>query len=273
VGSPLFAGNCRAQINPSMPLRVMTYNILDGGENREASILQVIRSCNPDVVVLQEVYTAEFLKSLAQSLGMDSFLATGTRRRKVALLSRLPIRKPTSVHTRFPIWRNFVDAEIEYEPGRLFRIVGVHPMANLSILFELWRWWEAKYVIRYIQNYRTEPCLIAGDFNAIAPGDRIAIGALPLWLKLIIYSQGNRVYHFSIRAFLSAGFTDCFRLKNPADAGFTLPPPTPNARLDYMFVNVRMAPHLKKCWVVREPDVVVRASDHYPVIAEFSFAN
>ena len=62
-----------------MPLRVMTYNILDGGENREASILQVIRSCDPDVVVLQEVYTAEFLRSLAQSLGMDFFLANGTR--------------------------------------------------------------------------------------------------------------------------------------------------------------------------------------------------
>jgi endonuclease/exonuclease/phosphatase family metal-dependent hydrolase len=40
-----------------MSLRVMTYNILDGGQNREEHILDVIKTSQPDIVILQEVFT------------------------------------------------------------------------------------------------------------------------------------------------------------------------------------------------------------------------
>jgi exonuclease III len=83
--------------------------------------------------------------------------------------------------------------------------------------------------------------------------------------------QGNRVYHFSIRAYLRAGFTDSFRYLNDGDEGFTLPPPNPNARLHYILVNSVLKKYPKKCRVVRKPLVVEKASDHYPVVAEFEF--
>jgi len=57
-----------------MYLRVMTYNILDGGENREAYILDVIQTAKPDVVILQEVFTEDFLKFLSHSLGMNYYI-------------------------------------------------------------------------------------------------------------------------------------------------------------------------------------------------------
>ena len=60
----------------------MTYNILDGGENRESLICEVIKEANPDVVILQEVYTEEFLKFLSQSLEMKYFLGSGNKQRK-----------------------------------------------------------------------------------------------------------------------------------------------------------------------------------------------
>ena len=253
-----------------MSLRVMTYNILDGGNNRESFILDVIKNAKPDVVILQEVFTESFLKPLSDSLGMNYFLGGGNKERKVALLSKLPVISFKSHHPVFPIWRNFIDAEIEYEPNETARIVGVHPMANLGLIFEIWRWWEANHIVRHLHNYQNRPCLIAGDFNAIAPGEMVKIESMPNWLKWIIYLQGNRVYRFSIAKFLSAGFTDCFRSLN-SDEGFTLPPPNPNSRLDYIFVNATMRPYLRKCWVVREPESVSYASDHYPVMAEFSF--
>jgi exonuclease III len=112
--------------------------------------------------------------------------------------------------------------------------------------------------------------LIAGDFNAIAPGETVNIKTMPNWLKWIIYLQGQRVYHFSIAKLLSSGFIDCFRSLD-SNEGFTVPPPNPNSRLDYIFVNATMRKYLKKCWVIREPDSVHLASDHYPVMAEFSF--
>ena len=253
-----------------MSLNVMTYNILDGGEKREKLILEVIQSEKPDVVVLQEVFTEEILKFLSHSLGMKYYIGTGNNKRKVALLSKLPVHSFRSHHP-FPIWRNFIDAEIEYEPNKMIRILGVHPMANLGIVFEFWRFLEALYVIKQIQKFQNKSCLIAGDFNAIAPQEKIIIESMPAWLKRIIYLQGKRVYHFSIKRFLSAGLTDCFRSLN-SENGFTLPPPNPNARLDYIFVNAKMKAYLKKCWVVREPKSVNFASDHYPVLAKFVFS-
>jgi exodeoxyribonuclease III len=253
-----------------MFLRVMTYNILDGGVNREAYILDVVQRAKPDVVILQEVFTEDFLKFLSQSLGMNYFIGGGNKERKVALLSKLLVLSFKSHHPVFPIWRNFIDAEIEYQLNKTVRIIGVHPIANLEIVLEVWRMWEANYIVRHVHNYQDTLCLIAGDFNAIAPRETVKTEAMPEWLKWIMYLQGNRVYHFSLAKFTSAGFTDCFRVLN-SDEGFTLPTPNPNSRLDYIFVNATMKPYLKKCWVVREPDSVNLASDHYPVMAEFSF--
>ncbi len=252
-----------------MFLRVMTYNILNGGETRERYIVDAIQHARPHIVILQEVFDEELLRFLSYSLGMTHYMGAGNKKRKVALLSKCPVRTFTSQHPAFPIWRNFIDAQIEYEPQKTIRIIGVHPIANLGIPFEIWRLWEAKYITKHMEIYQNEPCLIAGDFNAIAPEEKVKTKTMPGWLKWIIYLQGNRVYYFSIKTILSAGFTDCFRSLNSED-GFTLPPPDPNSRLDYIFVNAKMKAYLKKCWVVREPKSVNLASDHYPVVAEFS---
>jgi|GEM_PF-256202 len=252
-------------------IRVMTYNILNGGERRENHIQEVIQAARPDVVVLQEVFTGDFLRVLAQSLEMEYFLGTGNAKHKVSLLSRFPIRTPASHHQAPPIWRNFIDVVIEYAPQRMFRLLGVHPIPNLGVLWELWRLWEAQHVIQHYRQYAHSPLLIAGDFNAIAPGDRIRTDTMPAWLKTILLLQGNRAYSFSIRAYLAAGLTDCFRYLHATEDGFTLPPPCPNTRLDYIFVNSPMKAFLVECWVVREPRAVLEASDHYPVMAEFRF--
>jgi endonuclease/exonuclease/phosphatase family metal-dependent hydrolase len=203
---------------------------------------------------------------------MKYFMGGGNKGRKVALLTKLPVLSYKSHHPIFPIWRNFIDAEIELVQNKTARVIGLHPIANLGIVFEIWRRWEASHVIQHVRNYQNMLCIIAGDFNAIAPGETVGTETMPKWLKWILYLQGNRVYHFSLAKFLAAGFSDCFRSLH-AEAGFTLPTPNPNSRLDYIFVNATMKSYLKKCWVVREPHSVNLASDHYPVIAEFSFTN
>lgn len=230
----------------------MTYNILDDGENREEHILDVLEAAKPNVVILEEVYTEELLKFLSHALEMKYYIGAGNKKRKTAMLSKIPVRAFKSHHPVLPIWRNFIDVDIECEPNKTTRIIGVHPMANLGVVFEIWRWLEQRYVIKHIQKRKNESCIIAGDFNAIARGEKVKTENMPNWLKWIIFLQGNRVYHFSIEGLASAGFTDCFRFLN-SDDGFTLPPPNPNARLDYIFVNAKMKAHLKKCWVVRDP--------------------
>ena len=96
----------------------MTYNILNGGAGREQLILSVIQSIQPDIVILQEVYTPKFLQDLADALEMEPFFANGNQKRRVALLSHLPIRSVKSHHPILPIWRNVVASEIEYQSGQ-----------------------------------------------------------------------------------------------------------------------------------------------------------
>ena len=252
-----------------MTLRVMTYNILNGGIGREQLIAEVLLSVQPDLVILEEVYSRNTLEVLAKALNASYFFAEGNRARRVGLLSRRPILKRQSHHP-FPfIWRNFIEVKIESSSGKPLHIFGVHPLANLGLPFEIWRYWEARYVTASANTDTTEPCLITGDFNAIAPGDKIVAATMPDWLRFMIWIQGKRVYHFSMSAYFQAGFTDCFRHLHPNDPGFTLPPPNPNARLDYVLVNDALKPYLRKCWVVGEPEAVLKASDHYPVVAEF----
>ncbi len=256
-----------------MLLRVMTYNILDGGQDRENDILTVIQTANPEVVIIQEVIDEDIFQSLARKLEMKHFVGKSNKERKVSLLSRLPIENFKSHHPSIPIWHNFIEAKVRLPSGETFRLIGVHLKANPWIGFELWRFLEIRYITTYIRQYSNDPCLIAGDFNTVAPKDRIITSTMPNRLKFILWLQGNRVYRFAIRSLISSGFVDCFRLKNPNDDGFTLPPPAPNTRLDYIFVNQSMEKYIKNCWVVREPNNITKASDHYPVMVELDFEN
>jgi endonuclease/exonuclease/phosphatase family metal-dependent hydrolase len=62
-----------------LTFRLMTYNILDGGEGREAAIIEVIREVAPDVVVLQEVMGPAVLERIATTLAMTHRLAPRVR--------------------------------------------------------------------------------------------------------------------------------------------------------------------------------------------------
>ncbi len=256
-----------------MTLRVMTYNILDGGIGREDSILEVIRAVNPDLIVIQEVTDVKTLTFLAQTLEMQSFIGKGNTKRKVALLSRLPVLDFKNYHPIFPIWNNIIEADIQYQSDKSFRLIGVHLIAGPWIGLELWRYLETNYILKHYQQFSQRPFLIAGDFNSVAPNDKVISSRIPGRLKIILWLQGNHVFHYSLQSMLSSGLIDCFRFINPNDEGFTLPPPKPNIRLDYIFINDAMKKYLKNCWVVRKPNPVTKASDHCPVVAEFNMDN
>ncbi len=253
-----------------MGFKAMTYNIQDGGAGREERILSVIRTAQPDIVVLQELYSVEFVHYLAASLRMGYFFGAGNAERHVALLSRFPIISARSYHPLPPIARNVIDADVECSTGSVVRVIGVHPVANLWLPFELWRTWEARWIINLLQKTFTQPCLIMGDFNAIAPNDPFTFQNMPVWLKMLLCSQGGQPFSYSIKMYQNAGLVDCYRHLHLSEQGFTLPAKNPDIRLDYVFANHALLPRLTACQVVREPEVVLQASDHLPVIVEFN---
>lgn len=252
-----------------MQLTVLTYNILNGGHGREAVIRAIIESLQPDIVLLQELLDADLLVSCGKLLNAYTFLTTSNSRFRLGLISRYPIIKAQSYHP-FPICRALLEATIALPFGQTLQLWGVHLMPQLAFPFELWRAWEIHVILRRTRQQHQQLCLIAGDFNAIAPGERVLVHLLPPLLKSTVLAQGGRVYHHAIAAMLRAGWTDCYRTLHPHSDGWTLPSSRPNARLDYIFVSAQLTSSLRECAVVTDPPLVRSASDHLPLKASFT---
>lgn len=253
-----------------MLLRCMTYNILDGGRGRQAKVLAVLEAAQADVVVMQEVAEADLVMRAAESLGYAAFVAEANQpRHKIALLSRLPIAHCATFHP-FPLRRTLLDARLALPSGATLHVFGVHLVAPSHMgLFERWRRAELTAILRRAGASCDGPSLIAGDFNAIAPGDRVDLAPLPGWLRAAIGLQGGRAATGAIAQMRAAGWRDAFREMNARAAGYTLPAKCPNARLDYIFANPAVCARLTACRVMTAPEVVRTASDHLPLIAEF----
>jgi endonuclease/exonuclease/phosphatase family metal-dependent hydrolase len=251
-----------------MRLRLMTYNIHYGGRGHEAQIVEVMRSALPDVIVLQEVTDAAIVRNFAAALNMQVFIAEG-RDFGMALLSRWSIVEASSYHPFPPIRDTILDAGLEYQAGKCFYVIGVHPIAFPGTFFEYWRIWELRVALKRAAAHHEQACIIAGDFNAIAPGDRILKDGAPREMRLLYAVQFGRIYRQAIGRMLAASFTDCYRQLHTDEDGFTIPTPNPKVRLDYIFANPQASLFVKRCEVVTQPDVVNSASDHYPLIADF----
>lgn len=81
--------------------------------------------------------------------------------------------------------------------------------------------------------------------------------------------QGGRLFHFAIRDILLKGFIDCYRSMHPETQGYTLPTNSPTTRLDYIFANQILHGGLKSCDIIWRLPEAKKASDHYPLLAEF----
>ena len=253
-----------------MLIRLLSYNIKSGGHGREELILDILRQSQADIIVLQEAFDDTPLHAFAQALGMNYYLAASNVKWHVALLSRFPISAAFS-HRQRPIFRGLLDATLAVGQQHL-QIFGVHLHAGLAIGAELWRYCELTPILKHLAPYQARPCLVAGDFNAVAPGDRVVIETMPPWLQQLLWLQGRHVFRFVMRKFLRAGWIDCFRLLNTQDDGFTLPTGRPDIRIDYVFASAVIKPSVRRCRALREPAALEAASDHYPIMAEFDLS-
>jgi exonuclease III len=66
---------------------------------------------------------------------------------------------------------------------------------------------------------------------------------------------------------------DCLRRAHPRADSFTCPTYLPTVRIDYIFADLELAGRLTSCEVAARQgalaDVAKKASDHFPVVAEF----
>jgi endonuclease/exonuclease/phosphatase family metal-dependent hydrolase len=256
----------------TVKMRLLTYNILKGGQEREAQIVEVIRSVDPDVVVVQEVLEANRFRQIATALGMSPYLAQSQDHLplRVGLLSRLPVLDFRTLHL-WPVWPGCLQATVQLANGHSVTVFGLHLAAYYPWFLEWWRTHQVRALLRYVRRTAPGWHLLAGDFNTIAPGDKASLAQAPLWVKAQAWFQLGSIPRWALGMLLDAGYVDCFRELHPEEDGFTLPSVDPQVRLDYVFAVQSLKVALRTCRVITSPKEVTSASDHLPLLAEFGW--
>ncbi|HKY19793.1 MAG TPA: endonuclease/exonuclease/phosphatase family protein [Vicinamibacterales bacterium] len=243
-----------------MKLRVLSYNILKGGVGREGALGDVIAACAPDLVVLQEAYQPSVVRHLADTCGMPNWASSAGH--SVAFMSRVEI----AGH----VWRRVRWAKrayLEIVTGSGLCIYGVHLSAVHSNLTEQRRAYELRALLRSVERHQHGTHLVTGDFNTLAPGERLDMNKLPPRLRALAWVTGKSIRWITIRMMLEAGYVDGYR-KFHGDEGHTFTTWDPHVRLDYAFLPEPSKGNLLRCEVVRDHPALGQASDHFPLLTE-----
>ena len=222
----------------------MTWNIWNGGEGRLDAIERVLREQDADVVALQEATDRAAVETLGARLGMEVVYGEANSDFAVAWLSRFAVVR--SQNHRLPVLEKTL-LEVEVGGRRLF---ATHLSAGRTEADEPRRVAEVEVILAHVGDGD----LLAGDFNAVHPGDEIG---LPPQEE---HAPTDCVSRRPIELVLEAGFVDCYRELHRSTRGWTYLAWHPWARLDYIFAR-RIA---HTCEVVK-----TQASDHFAVVADF----
>lgn len=214
-----------------MTLRVLSYNLREGGGDRLEGIAEIIRRQRPDAVALEEA-TSRAALALARDLGMELMFGEANGEYHVAWLSRLPVLRSKN-HRLAVLAKTLLEIEVVWagDPLRLFatHLASRHDPHSPAE--------EIPAILDVLSHVAGSPHVLMGDFNALSPGD--LIGTPPRGEK----KRGEAVEGVpreAIRLVLEAGYTDCFRTLHPDDPGYTYPSAVPWLRLDYIFASPQM---------------------------------
>jgi endonuclease/exonuclease/phosphatase family metal-dependent hydrolase len=246
-------------------LRLLSYNIRYGGLNREDSIARVVRACEPDVVMFQEASNPDVVSRVASACGMKKSGAISGH--SLAFMSRLDIAHHAWHSARFAR-RRYLEVVLAQPRTRLF---GVHLSAIHSNITELRRVYELRSLLAGIAQHKEGFHLVTGDFNTLAPGEKLDVARLPPRLRAFVWLTGGNIRWQTIRLMLDGGYADSYRIFHKEDdPGYTFPTWDPHVRLDYAFVPAAFAMHITRCDIIREAPGVRDASDHFPLLTEFT---
>ncbi len=237
-----------------MPMRVMTYNILDGGVGRIDPLCHVIESARPDVVLLCEAIEHGQAMTMAGKLKMEIFPAQSLRDPlgAVALLSKLEIVEATNLSAVDERYRHGA-LEATVRCGKMVvRIFGIH--LGDEPLLEQTRSKELGAILQCAHQYPDDPKMILGDFGiseaSVSPTDN-GSG----WMT----------------ALTADGWVDAQSIEaeatGAATGSATWPTYQPRVRRDFIFIKSHPAWSLHSYEVVRNP-LARFAGDHFPVVAD-----
>lgn len=245
-----------------MTLRLLSYNVRYGGTGRESQLASVICAAEPDIVMLQEATDPRVVLSLSERTGLTFF---GCRPgHSTGFLSRVPIASHAWHHPR-GARHAFLEVVLDGDAGRVY---GLHLNAWFSKWSERRRVHEIRALLASIKAHQHGFHVIAGDFNALAPGAPLNAHKLPHWIRAMVWISGRDIARDTIGVMLEARYADAYRLHHPLAHGYTFPTWDPHTRFDYLFAPERYAERVRACDVFTSAPDARSASDHFPLLVE-----
>lgn len=249
-------------------VRCLTYNIDCGPPDRLDMFAAVLAHAQADIITLCEANDEAVVAALAGRLGLHHVWAQGSGDRHVATLSRYPILE-WHIHRTPPLTQAALETRLDLGTGTL-SVYNVHFLPFLLLPFEVRRWQAVGKLLQIIRARPAEPHLIMGDLNAIAPRDRVLQRNNPRRMQRIMALQLNLIFRLALPRLLNAGYVDCFRHLHPNEDGFTWMPGNRTTRYDYILADATLAAALRCCRIIDDIEAVNSASDHFPLLAEFT---
>jgi exodeoxyribonuclease-3 len=247
-------------------LKLLSYNIRFGGRARETLLAEVIREVAPDLVVFQEATDPRVIEGLSGRTAMPYWAAQ--RKHSIAYLSRLEIK-----HHQWHYPAGSKHSFLEIVPAQHnLRIFGLHLTARFSKWSERRRAREIHALLQGIREHQHGFHVLLGDFNTLAPGELLDTQRMPAWIRALVWISGRDIQRETIQVMLDERYLDGYRHLYPDDKGYTFPTWDPHLRLDYIFLPDKHARRLQSCQVIRHPETVTRASDHFPLLAQLDVA-
>jgi len=252
-------------------MRIVSYNILDGGEGRADPIAEVIEAQRPDVVALVESDNLEVVERTAKRLKMDFIFASAGGKHAGAILSAWPIRATTN-HALLmsPDWMNaFVEARVVDPAGQEWPIVALHFAAHATDERESFRELQLNSVFKRLASLHGRPHILAGDFNSNSPIQKIDRAKCKPRTQEEWDANGGMIPRRVVQRLLDAGYIDTLHAFAPevAETAGTFTTQFPGQRIDYLFTHGVERSQIKSAWV--ETDRLAKyASDHFPVGVE-----
>jgi exodeoxyribonuclease-3 len=253
-------------------MKLITYNILDGGGERLSLIAQVINDESPDIVVINEangfdLNDNERLVSLGDLIAMPHYhlAPSGQRDYHVAIYSKLPLLSIEEIH---PLVRAGIRVVVSTSIGQV-AIVGTH----LSPYSEVDRLPEIELILSSLAGYNNR--IILGDLNSLAETDHYQEDSLVSSFndtQMSKFTDGEMPLYKVTDIIEQNGYVDSGLLKNSETIN-TVPTNSnednshSELRLDYVFISENMSNRVISYEVVKNSQTE-QASDHYPVVVE-----
>jgi endonuclease/exonuclease/phosphatase family metal-dependent hydrolase len=253
-------------------MRIVSYNILDGGEGRPDPLAEVIEAQKPDIVVLVEADVPAVVDRIAARLKMDAISAQG-RKHGSAILARGAILESINHSLLQPEFADCVLEATVAVDGAEWTVAAVHLHARARIADEAFREKEIAAILDIFGEHRQSDRahLLAGDFNANSPIQQVKIEDCKPRTREDVAANGGVLPRTAVGRLLAADYLDTFH----AFAGFeaagvgSFTTQHPGQRVDYIF-SYGIDPRRFRDARIEQDRLAKYASDHFPVVLEIA---